>query len=195
MSGGGATAQLPSPQSAQSGMCDGWSGTPSPRSLDAAMPHIGSDFAGRRAAHAGHEQGMNCDRADRDGNRNFPDQRLRSAEDLPPELPLPRPVLDTVRSGASTAPHCRRRPPAVFTATGTHGFVLDAADRERGADAADMRHLGQFVDDEGLERAQIRRDAFEEEVDLAGEDVALAHDLPRPAPSPGRRRGRPRPGW
>ncbi len=55
-----------------------------------------------------------------------------------------------------------------------HGGVLGVAQRQRGLDVAHMRRAGQFGD-EGLEGLEVRRHAFEHEVDLAREHPALAH--------------------
>ena len=45
-------------------------------------------------------------------------------------------------------------------------------------DAVDLRRAGQFVDDEGLEAAEVGGDALQDEVDVAREHVALANDVP-----------------
>ena len=56
-----------------------------------------------------------------------------------------------------------------------------SADDERGAHAVDMGRAGELFDDEGLEGSKVARDAFEDEVDFAGEHVALANAF-RPSP-------------
>ena len=55
-----------------------------------------------------------------------------------------------------------------------HGGVLGVAQRQRGLDVAHMRRAGE-LGDEGLEGLEVRRHAFQHEVDLAGQHPALAH--------------------
>src|SRR5690606_22587980 len=57
------------------------------------------------------------------------------------------------------------------------GLVLGAANCQRRANAVDVGRGGEFPDNEGLQRVEIRRDTLQEEVDLAGQHVALAHDV------------------
>ena len=55
-----------------------------------------------------------------------------------------------------------------------HRGVLGVAQRQRGLDVAHMRRAGQ-LGDEGLEGLQVRRHAFQHEVDLARQHPAFAH--------------------
>ena len=55
-----------------------------------------------------------------------------------------------------------------------HGGVLGVAQRQRGLDVAHVRRAGQ-LGDEGLEGLEVRRHAFQHEVDLARQHPAFAH--------------------
>src|SRR5262249_59621111 len=58
-----------------------------------------------------------------------------------------------------------------------HSFgMFRGPDHQRGFYARHVRCRGQLVDDEILERAQVRRNAFQEEIDLARKHVAIADD-------------------
>lgn len=57
-------------------------------------------------------------------------------------------------------------------------LIFHGADRQCGAHMVDIARRRQVADDEILERGQIRRDAFQHEVDVAGEHGAFAHDAP-----------------
>ena len=72
---------------------------------------------------------------------------------------------------ASVAGH---RSPTIIFFHRHHGRVLGIAQRERGLHVAHIGRGGELLD-EGLEGLQIRRDAFEHEVDLAREHPAFAH--------------------
>jgi hypothetical protein len=72
-------------------------------------------------------------------------------------------------------------------------LVLGAADHQRGLDAGDVVGGGQFLGQEALEGRQIGRHAFQDEIDLAVQHVALAHERPGGS-APRRRTDRPRPG-
>src|SRR5262245_13296520 len=58
------------------------------------------------------------------------------------------------------------------------GLELHAADDERGLHAGDVGGGGEVVDDEGLEGGQVGGHALQDEVGLAGQHVALAHQGP-----------------
>ena len=58
-----------------------------------------------------------------------------------------------------------------------HGGVFGVAQRQRGLDVAHMRRAGQ-LGDEGLEGLEVRRHAFQNEVDLARQHPAFAHQRP-----------------
>ena len=56
-------------------------------------------------------------------------------------------------------------------------LVLHHVERERGADVAHVRQRGELAD-QRLEAGEVRRHAFQDEVDVAGERPALAHRRP-----------------
>ncbi len=73
----------------------------------------------------------------------------------------------------------RSSPDAVFENVERHRrLVFRTPDHEARLHAGHVGRRGQFLRQEPLERRQIRRHAFEDEIDLAVEHVALAHQRP-----------------
>ena len=61
-------------------------------------------------------------------------------------------------------------------------FILDLADRQRGAHRVDVRRRGQLLDDEVLERGEVAGHAVQQEVEFARDHPGRPHDRPVAGP-------------
>ena len=89
----------------------------------------------------------------------------------------------TTRPGFAGRSDRRLQPtPAAGASSGTSGSSLTRSRRQGGADVAHIRQRGQLRRRSAWKAGEVRRHAFQDEIDVAGEGPALAHGRPVPDP-------------